>query len=379
MKTQPTTNRILILALSGLGDALMFTPALELLKQEIQSAEPTAEIDVLCMFGAVREIYERSPHVSRVHFIDFMNISKWEAVKAVIALRSLSFTHSFTVYPANRWEYNVIAFLAGAKKRIAHSYNHLNKFNAAWLMTDLVQEDDVLHNVQENVRLVQRLIPVGGYVNPSAITVAEKSKGELPPLAITNTDEEIAIAKNWISANTSSRRRIGFHAGTAILKNHINRRWAPEKFAELSKKLSKEYSADILLFGGPEERQLNAEIEALSGGTAKVVVMPSLMKSVAVMRECSLFISNDSGLMHVASALRLPVVAIFAYTNPNYVHPWSTRHVIVRKDLPCSPCFYYSPRAAHCQFDGEEKWKCNSLISIEDVFMACKEMIDGVQ
>ena len=170
---------------------------------------------------------------------------------------------------------------------------------------------------------------------------------------------------------------IGFHAGSALLKNHVHRRWFPEKFAELGKNLIEKHQATILLFGGPEEYELNNKIFSLiENKNVYIVQTQSLRETVGIMSQCSIMVSNDSGLMHVAAALQIPTIAIFAYTNPTFVHPWKTKYNIVRKELECSPCFYYSPKPATCQWQ-TDKFHCNN-IEVEQVYNAVKKMIEEV-
>ena len=92
------------------------------------------------------------------------------------------------------------------------------------------------------------------------------------------------------------------------------------------------------------------------------------------MKRCNVFVSNDSSLMHVASALQLNVVAILGPTNPNYIHPWQTEHKIVRLNLDCSPCFIYSPQPLICYRD-DVKFKCIKELTVDMVFDSIKNFI----
>ena len=114
---------------------------------------------------------------------------------------------------------------------------------------------------------------------------------------------------------------MGFHAGSAQFKNQFRRRGAPENYASLGKILNEKYQAAILLFGGPDELALNTRINEAMGGTGHIV-QTSFMTTAALIKICTLFICNDTGLMHVAAGLQVPIVTIFAFTNPAYVYPW---------------------------------------------------------
>lgn len=345
--------KILVLALSGLGDALMFSPALKLLRARY----PEAQIDLLAMFKGVEELYARNPDVSQTMYRDFLGANPFASLFFVLGLRRKKYDVSINVYPANRWPYNVISRIIGAPKRLGHCYNHLSGRSLNMLNNVRVREDDHRHNVEENLRLV-RLLGVG-------------ETTEAGPLQVHLTVEDRAAGAQWFRDHGigSNDFVVGFHAGSALFKNHIRRRWAPEKFAGLGARLASEGLAKILLFGGPEEYELNERINAMMNGAGIVVKTPTLMSSVSIMERCSVFVVNDSGLMHIAAGLRLPIVTIFAYTNPRFVHPWQTEYRIIRRELECSPCFYYSPRPASCRWR-EDRWRCITHIGVEEVYDA---------
>ena len=168
---------------------------------------------------------------------------------------------------------------------------------------------------------------------------------------------------------------IGFHPGSAILKNQANRRWEPEKYAELGKRLIKNNNAKILVFGGPDETELkNSIVNQIDQQNAISVLSHNLTESAAVMKRCNVFVTNDSSLMHVASALQLKVVAIIGPTNSNYIHPWKTEYKIVSLNLDCAPCFIYSPRPLICWRD-DVKFKCIKELDVERVYNAVEEFV----
>src|SRR6478735_3176152 len=125
--------RILINALSGIGDAIMFSPALTLLKKH----HPDSQIDMMVMYRQVEEIYRENPAVNKIYFIDFLNQPKTKSLKQVLALKKNKYDASVNVYPSNRREYNLIQFLIGAAKKIAVRYNHFSRSNWDFLNNTL--------------------------------------------------------------------------------------------------------------------------------------------------------------------------------------------------------------------------------------------------
>ena len=350
--------KILVITLSGIGDALMFTPALNLLHRSL----PDAEIDALVMYRGAKEIFESNLNLNKVIHFNFLEEGALKSLNFLFQLRK-KYDASINVYPANRKEYNFISYLISAKKRAGVVYKRKNKSNLGFLNNIRVLENDNVHNVQTNIKLCEALVG--------------KKFNEEPSLEFPIRDEEKEKANSFfkevgVSANELV---VGFHPGCATLKNHIKRRWEPEKFAELGRKLIDNHSARILIFGGPEEKELKEQISSLiNSERVNVVNAESLTKSSAIMQRCKIIVTNDSSQMHIAAALGLKVVAIIGPTNQNYIHPWKTEHQIVSLNLDCSPCFFYSPTPLICHRT-DVKFKCIKELTVEMVYQSVEKYL----
>jgi heptosyltransferase-2 len=145
------------------------------------------------------------------------------------------------------------------------------------------------------------------------------------------------------------------------------KKWFPERFATVADRLIEEFSSQILLFGSAGDREstqavsrhANHALTDLSGVT-------TLREAISLISRCRLFISNDSGLMHVAGALGVPTLAIFGSTNPVTTSPPGEKSIVVHKDLPCSPCLKTT-----CPTD----FRCMDLIGVEDVYGVVRWLI----
>ena len=350
--------KILVIALSGIGDALMFTPALSKLRSDF----PDAQIDALVMFSGARDLYNNLAEVNTVHYFQFLKASKSEAFEYVLSLRN-KYDASVNVYPSNRKEYNVISYIIGAPKRLGVRYLRKDFLNLGFLNNVSIREDDTLHNVEENIKMVELLSGV--------------RNDEIAPLSFPLNDEDESYAEHYLNKQeiTETDRVIGFHPGCSVLKNHINRRWAPERFAGLGKKLIDEMGAKVLLFGGPDEDELKQGIiDEIGSYNAIKVETENLPQSAAVMKRCNVFVSNDSGLMHIASALGSKVVAVIGPTNTNYIYPWKTENKIVSLNLDCAPCFFYSPKPLTCTRK-DVKYKCVKEIDVDMVYNAVNDLM----
>jgi len=161
-------------------------------------------------------------------------------------------------------------------------------------------------------------------------------------LAMINTDHFDGISpalKLHIEVNSFEKPTIGLNAGATY---GSAKRWYPERFSEVAAAFSEEY--DIIIFGGPNEVEMAQEIEDnlikldiqnytnLAGKT-------SIQELCANIGACSLFVTNDSGPMHVAAAYQVPTVAIFGPTKYKETSQWmNEKSVLVRKEMECSPC-----------------------------------------
>jgi len=163
----------------------------------------------------------------------------------------------------------------------------------------------------------------------------------------------------------NERRLIGLGPGAAY---GPAKQWFPERFGALAERFSREWGARLLVFGSRGDRETAARLaqssrSELTDFTGKT----TLGQAMGLIARCRLFVTNDSGLMHVAAALGVPVVAIFGSTDPARTGPLGEKCRVLRKPLPCAPC-----RKAHCP----EKRECMEKISVEEVFAAAGELWD---
>ena len=165
---------------------------------------------------------------------------------------------------------------------------------------------------------------------------------------------------------------IGVHAGTSVFKGHAARRWPWDRFAEL---ISAVPNAHFVLFGTIEEEETNRSILKAVKATGRVTLVndKTVRRVSAIIRACDFFISNDSGLMHIAAAVGTPVIAIIGPTNPAYIHPWGVEHKVITAPAKCLHCFRYSPTPLHCT--NTPPFECLTGITVDMVAEAAKEFL----
>ena len=147
------------------------------------------------------------------------------------------------------------------------------------------------------------------------------------------------------------------------------KRWPADRFAETISRLNSSSNCYFLLFGSMKEQtivesvisQTNAQCVNLAGKT-------TLRESIALIDRCKAFLTNDSGAMHLAAALRIPVVAIFGSTNPATTAPFGEGHILIRHPQPCSPCL-----ERVCPTD----FRCMLDIRPDEVVQACERQLES--
>ncbi|MGO9480739.1 MAG: glycosyltransferase family 9 protein [Candidatus Kryptoniota bacterium] len=351
--------KILIIALPGIGDALLVTPAIALTKRFI----PESRIDVMVMFKGAEEIFKRDKNVDVVHYFDFIKEGLFRSLRFVLELRG-KYDATVNIYPSNRREYNVINFLIGAKKRAAVMYLRKNLRNLGFLNNIRITENDQMHNVQENINLFAELLGT--------------EFSEEPDLEFPLTEDEREYAKVFCEqiGIASDKVVIGFHPGGSTLKNHVHKRWHPDKYSELGDMLIEELGARVLIFGGHEERALRDQIAKKIGSPfATGVNTKTFGQSAALIERCDVFISNDSSLLHLAAALKRKTVLITGPINPVYTRPWNTDYRIASLYLDCSPCFIYSPRPLTCS-RSDVKFMCLKELAVKTVYQKTVQLLD---
>jgi len=152
------------------------------------------------------------------------------------------------------------------------------------------------------------------------------------------------------------------------------KRWSVEGYANLMVQLKKKYRCEVVLFGGPEDREIADRIQELSGHVGlDLVGRTSLRELPCALERCDVFITNDSAPMHIAVARGIPVVALFCATTPSLgFYPYSSRATVVQKELPCRPCTSHGGR--RCPLGTED---CIQLVGSEDVLRGVEQVLNG--
>jgi heptosyltransferase-2 len=180
---------------------------------------------------------------------------------------------------------------------------------------------------------------------------------------ILNKSLPIYPPKLYFTPKTYKNPTLGINPGATY---GSAKRWYPEEFAKVANELGKKY--DVIIFGGPGEEDIAKDIEKnLTISNYKNLCGKLSIKELAEhIGGLDLFITNDSGPMHIAAAFDAPIVAIFGSTKYDETSPYNTKYKIVTKNLECAPCM-----KRECPLKHHE---CMKLITAEDVIKAAEEL-----
>lgn len=340
-------ERLLIRGTNWIGDAVMTLPAISAVRKSF----PRARISILVK-PWVAELFYINPDVDEVIIFDDPGRHSGPVGKFRLAgeLREKHFEAAILLQ--NAIEAAIIARLAGIPIRAGY-----NSDARGVLLTHSVQRTAAIRAVHQVDYYLEMVKALGC-----------RSAGR--DIDLRPSVEYQRLADAALAPHRFDREHflIGMAPGATY---GPAKKWFPERFAEVADHLMERFPAQVVLFGSAVDKEAisavakNArhELIDLSGRT-------SLKAAIGLIAQCRLFISNDSGLMHVAGALDIPTIAIFGSTNPVTTSPVGSHTAVIHKDVPCSPCLKVS-----CPTD----FRCMDLISTEDICRSAEGMLQSAQ
>ncbi len=346
-------EKILVRGVNWIGDAVMTLPALKALRKAFPESKSS-----LLVKPSVASIFEKNPFVDEIIMYEKRSEKMLGKLKLAQRLRKSRFSRAILLQ--NAFDAALIAYLAGIPERIGYERD-----GRGVLLTRPVpfnDDDRKLHHIEYYLNLLRAF--------------GIQAEYSLPWIHL-STEERMA-ARNIL--DRIGRPVLGINPGAAY---GSAKRWLPQRFAEVAGWFMKDSKGSVLIFGGTKEIDATQEIERLvltgQGGRGGSDQLPpqrhlmnmagqtSLRELIALISECDVFLSNDSGPMHIAYAVGTPVVALFGSTDPNLTGPAGRGNVVLKSVLPCSPCFERTCR--------EKDMRCMYDIASDDVFLAVKELL----
>lgn len=333
--------KILIRSTNWIGDAVMTTPAVRSIRENF----PDSELSLLVL-PWVSDVFRHSPRIDRILTYDRNGRHKGVAGKWRLGRELAGEGFDCAILLQNAFEAAFITTVAGIPVRGGYTTD-----GRGLLLTHGVKKHPDI-KTKHQVHYYQEMLQGLGL---------ETGDNQLELFI---PDDIRASAGKRIEAMTGrplgERPLIGLNPGAAY---GPAKKWPAAKYGGLAGMLFAEEGADIAVFGTDADNQAARTISDAAGEactTLDFTGKTSLMEAMALMSCCDAFVTNDSGLMHVAAALRVPQVAVFGSTDHIATGPFSDNALIVRNPMDCSPCLKPECPKQHL--------RCLEQISVPDVF-----------
>ena len=333
-------KKILIRGTNWIGDAVLTLPAVA----SIRAAYPQAHIAMLVK-PWVADIYKIFSDLDEVILYENKYDSSTGVFRLAQKLKEKKFDAAILLQ--NAIEAAIIAVAAGIPVRAGYDSDA-----RGLLLTHKV------HRTRE----IRKVHQVDYYLEMTKALGCVPVNREMNLETKINLEDAQNVVRQYVSE--TNKMMIGLAPGATY---GAAKKWFPERFAETISRINEKFPAQGIILGGRGDRDTalhvqkssRTEIINLAGET-------SLREAVYLISQCRLFISNDSGLMHVAGALNIPTIAIFGSTNPVTTAPVGKKSIVVRKEVSCSPCLKKT-----CPTD----FRCMNLISAQDVLSVAENLL----
>ncbi|MEZ5308706.1 MAG: glycosyltransferase family 9 protein [Pyrinomonadaceae bacterium] len=351
-------QRILVFRIGSFGDTIVTLPAF----WSIREAYPEANITLLTSKGiGSQKVGAKSVLPAEGLFDDWIGYSPKAGIAGLVSqlgllgkIRAGRFDAVFYLMPRNRTPESIerdrrFFKLAGIRNLFGFDYlksHHLDP-NQPKPLPFVASEYDFYIDLLEKEG------------------IARSERG--PDFAL--TVDETRIGTEFLESEIDESDRGKPLVAVAPGTNWESKLWPAENYGEVLRKLVEEYSIVPVIFGGPEDVALGDRLIKECKTGINTAGKLDIRTGAAAMKSCALFLGNDTGSMHMASAVGLPCVAIFAATHfPGRWYPYGDGHTVFRHQVPCEGC--NSP-------DCPEDFKCIRAISTKEVFEACARILGG--
>lgn len=342
-KTKIKGILINVIKAPGLGNMILLSPLLNNLKRYF----PNAEVFLLISSDRSKRYLDSLGFIEKVVVApQLKNCSVLEGIrfyKKIIIPLKIDF--SIGTYLQTQYWFSIWNFFSGAKYRLGYYSKRKGVFDTFSVKAELNN-----HEVDNHLNAL-RSLGVRELVEEPIFHVAEK---------------DIQYAQNLLSSHYlgSRDKLVVMHPGAAGGWLGL-KKWPVERFIDVAKRLHEEQICKVVFLCGPDDK---VEANAIrSANQPYLLLFDSLDLGVlgAVISMCDVFLSNDNGPMHIAVALKRPIVGIFGPTLPQKNGPWLVKHKVITANLPCQPCYdLINPITCN----QEVQFNCLLSVKVEDVY-----------
>ncbi len=332
-------HRILIIQTAFLGDVILCTPLIKATKKLF----PDSFVSFL-LIPETKNILENNPHLNEIIVYDKRREDKGvkNFFKMVVKIKKRNF--DLALIPHRYLRSALLAYLAKIPQRIGFEIS-----SGSFLFTQKVTYKNNSHEVDRNLSLL----------NDFASNLLDKN----PELFPGSEDFSYILKLLRDSGVKDDDKMVGIAPGSIW----ATKRWLPERFAEVSDLLIQKAGAKAIFLGSKEDKKLCLEIANLM--EEKPIILAgktNILQSAAIISKCRVILSGDSAPVHMASAMKKPVVAIFGSTIPEFgFAPYGEGHLIIEKKMNCRPCGIHGRKKCP-----KKHFRCMREITAEEVFQA---------
>ena len=315
--------RILIRSGNWLGDAVMSVTAV----RAIKTGRPDAHVTIAAP-AKIAPVWKLVPEVDAI-----LPLASNSLLSAVRSIRDQPAFDVAILFP-NSLRVALETWLSGVSRRVGYRGHSRN-----WLLNQVIPERPPPRRLEHQSARYLRIAQICG---------AGNSHQPTSNIRMAASDERSAINYQPLQIGLSP----GAEYGPA-------KRWLPERFAEAAAKVAAQTPVQWVLFGTPKDAEIGEQIAtSLGDSCVNRIGQTTLDQLILALRDCRLLLTNDTGTMHLASLLGVPVVAIFGSTEPGLTGPLGDRHIILRHHVECSPCFLRK-----CPID----FRCMKAVAVQEV------------
>lgn len=338
-------KNILLIRLSSLGDIVLTSPAIRAVRKHF----PYGRISMLVAEHSA-DLLTENPHLDEV--ITFNRNAKdkdmGEMVRVIRVLRERHF--DLTIDFQRKFRTSVLAYLCGAKCRVGYHQP------CGWLCSvrvpDFVNKPSAKQDSDLSGHVINRYFDL----LHAARIVAEDPTLELFLAESDRVHARDTMQEKGIDAEGTT---VGLFPGAGWTL----REWMPDRFAAIGDRLVRDLGAQVIIFGGPHECELVDHVANLMTEKATSFDGSHRIRQLAALIErCDLFLTNDTGPMHIATAMHTPTISLFGPGNHIRFQPLDPIHTTIRHDVPCNPCKQFTDR---CKDN-----ICMKLITVDEVWEA---------
>ena len=239
--------------------------------------------------------------------------------------------------------------ITGSEKRVGFGRGYCKEFNYLTTRYQAFPPEEKMHRIDKNLFLLKKLGIENGFQRPK-LPVFKPDKKYISKFINTDINPSLPI--------------IIIHPGTSKFGSY--KQWPPLNYALLADMILDTYDANVVFTWGPYEFGIVKEIvEKMKHKAVPACETRSIKQLIELIRHASLFIGGDTGPLHIASILDIPVVGIYGPKDPEIYGPYNGKAIVIKKDVPCSPC-----RKRTCSDP-----KCITLILPKEVFSGVEKLI----